>query len=69
VAAALNWLVKHGGIKERTTRAFRQALDLTDAMARATCARAAYDLIYSRLNQPDPAIAAAQRMRRRPQRE
>ena len=36
VAAALAWLVKHGGIKEGTARAFRQALDHTDAMARST---------------------------------
>ena len=64
VTAALAWLVKHGGIKDSTARAFRQALDMPDALARATCARATYDLICSRLNQPDPAIAAAQRMRR-----
>lgn len=64
VAAALAWLVKHGGIKEGTARAFRQALDMPDATARATCARATYDLICRHLDSPDPAIAAAQRMRR-----
>jgi hypothetical protein len=64
VAAALGWLVKHGGIKEGMAKTFRQALDLTDAMARATCARATYDVMCRHLDSPDPAIAAGQRMRR-----
>ena len=64
VAAALAWLVKHGGLKEGTAQAFRQALDMTDALARSTCARATYDVMCRHLDSPDPAITAAQYMRR-----
>lgn len=64
VAAALAWLVKHGGIKEGTARAFSQALELSDSLARATAARAVYDLMCRHLDSLDPAIAAAQRIRR-----
>ena len=64
VAAALGWLVKHAGLREGVARAFRQALDIPDAMARANCTRATYDVLCRHLDAPDPAIAAAQRMRR-----
>jgi hypothetical protein len=45
LSGALDWLVKHGGLKDGTARAFRQALDMPSPDAQAACARAIYDLM------------------------
>lgn len=61
--AAFDDLVRDG-LPEGFARAFRQALDMPDPTARATCVRATYELVGRHFGQADATAGHDQRMRR-----